>query len=60
MGNMDTLISVANEADRQKLLKAGFVEIKSSNGLYTFVNDNRKWNFSEGEVHVVHRNALAI
>lgn len=57
---MDTLISVANESDRQKLLKAGFVEIKSSNGLYTFVNDSRKWNFSEDEVHIVHRNALAI
>lgn len=56
----DTLISVASEEDRQKLLDAGFQEVKSSNGLFTFINKNRNWNFSENGVRIVKRNSLSI
>lgn len=60
MSNKDVFISVRSEEDRQKLLKAGFVEIKSSNGLFTFINDSHKWNFDENGVRVVRHNSLAI
>lgn len=60
MSNKDVFISVRSEEDRQKLLKAGFIEIKSSNGLFTFINDSHKWNFDESGVRVVRHNSLAI
>lgn len=60
MSNKDVFISVRSEEDRQKLLKAGFVEIKSSNGLFTFINDSHKCNFDENGVRIVRHNSLAI
>lgn len=56
----DMLISVASEDDRQKLLNAGFKEIKSSDGLFTFVNTSRKFNFDENGVKIIRRNSLTI
>lgn len=52
-------INTSDEETRQKLLEEGFVEVKNSNGVYTFVI-GEKQNFSVDKKKVTFSNNLCI
>ena len=46
-----TFVCTSDEETRKKLLAEGLIEVKNSNGVYTFlVNDNAKMNFDKKKV----------
>ena len=56
---LKTFVCTQDEETRKKLLEEGLVEVKNSNGVYTFLV-NEKQNFSVDENKIKYMNKLCI
>ena len=54
-----TFVCTSDEETRKKLLEEGLVEVKNSNGVYTFLADGRQY-FSVDEKKISYTNNLCI
>lgn len=54
-----TFVCTSDEETRQKLLEEGLVEVKNSNGIYTFLV-NGKVNFDVDEKKIAYTNKFCI
>ncbi len=54
-----TFVCTQDEETRKKLLAEGLIEVKNSNGVYTFMV-NEKQNFSVDEKKIKYTNKLCI
>lgn len=52
-------VCTSDEETRKKLLEEGFVEVKNSNGIYTFLFDGKK-NFSVDKEKLTFTNNMCI
>ena len=52
-------ICTSDEETRKKLLEEGLVEVKNSNGVYTFLANGKK-NFAVDKTKVIYTNNLCI
>lgn len=59
MGEVKNFICTSDEETRKKLLAEGLIEVKNSNGVYTFLV-NGKQNFSVDDKKVAYSNKLSI
>ena len=59
MDEINTFVCTSDEETRKKLLDEGLVEIKNSNGVYTFIT-NGKQNFAVDESKINYTNKLCI
>ena len=59
MDEKQVFICTSDEETRQKLIAEGLIEIKNSNGVYTFLT-NGKCNFAVDDNKVVFTNNLCI
>lgn len=59
MDNIKHFVCTSDEETRKKLLAEGLVEIKNSNGVYTFIINGQQ-NFSVDEKKVRYTNTLCI
>ena len=59
MENSKQFICTTDEETRKKLLAEGLIEVKNSNGTYTFVT-NGKCNFAVDETKITYTNKLCI
>jgi hypothetical protein len=57
--NLKTFVCTQDEETRNKLLEEGLVEVKNSNGVYTFLV-NGKQNFSVDANKIKYTNKLCI
>jgi hypothetical protein len=54
-----TFVCTSDEETRQKLLKEGLIEVKNSNGVYTFLVDGKS-NFAVDENKIAYTNKICI
>lgn len=59
MDKKSSFVCTSDEETRKKLLEEGLVEVKNSNGVYTFLVDE-KINFSVDDDKVSYTNQLCI
>ncbi len=59
MDNKNSFICTSDEETRKKLLEEGLVEIKNSNGVYTFLTNGKKI-FSVDDKKVKYTSSLCI
>ena len=55
----NTFVCTSDEETRKKLLAEGLTEVKNSNGVYTFLVNNKQ-NFSVDDKKVTYTNKLCI
>ena len=54
-----TFVCTSDEETRQKLLAEGLIEVKNSNGIFTFLSDGRE-KFSVDDKKITMTNKLCI
>ena len=59
MEAMKHFICTSDEETRQKLIEEGLIEIKNSNGVYTFLTNGRQ-NFAVDDKKVSYTSSLCI
>ena len=59
MEEVKSFVCTSDDEVRKKLLEAGFMEIKNTNGVYTFLF-NKKINFAIDEKKIKYTNTLSI
>lgn len=59
MSEIKHFVCTSDEETRKKLLAEGLVEIKNSNGVYTFITNGRQ-NFSVDKSKIKYMNNLCI